>query len=856
MDREDTGRDLVVTQGEMALVKDGSNGPIDVIVGPYVYNMPKQDVPVQFDAEEGRFERCSAEEAIQLWPVVKEGQYVALQNPAQGDPDKHPEAGEKKKAIPLDVGRRINIPGPTTFALYPGQSAEVINGHILRTNQYLLVRIINGEEAMKHWAMAILKPQTTPPEDADYLDPDTDVDDEESLEKTAESKSKATEEIRPDEDVPNLVTGQLLIIKGTEVSFFMPMTGAEVLADGGKYIKDAVTLEQLELCILLDEDGTKEFVYGPDVVFPRPTQIFHKDEEGTRKFRAVELNELMGIYLKVIKSYSESGVPIGEGEELFITGKDQKIYWPRAEHSIIRYGDRDIHFAVAIPKGETRYVLDRSKGKVELVEGPIMFLPDPRKEVVIKRSLPLSLVQLLYPSNSEALEYNRPLREDEPIPLSAASLSAQQDFGSREYGEDRVTYRTASFSPEPVAELVGEEFQRGTEYTPPRTIELDTKYAGAPKINIWTGYAVKIVNATGESRIVVGPGTVHLAYDEIPEVFELSTGTPKSDDNIHRDVYLRVKANKVSDFIEDVETSDFVKVSIPISYRVNFEGDTKKFFDVENYVKFLTDHLRSLIANTVKQIGIEEFNKDYINILRNAILGKATEEAERPGRLFEENGMRIYDVELSKLFIGDSDIGDMLQDSQHDSVRRALTLASSRKELEAAKEEELITQDTEEAKNVTRRKRTVIEREAVERLSNLEVLRIVSLTKQQELRLKGEVEEQGHLNKIEEERLGRQKAEEEVEREHAKALVRIEVDAVVDRASAVTPDLIEAIQVFADKDLAGKLAKAMSPLAILGGSSITDVFAKLIQGTPLAEQLKLLEGRRSRRDMKTKEDVE
>ncbi len=61
---------------------------------------------------------------------------------------------------------------------------------------------------------------------------------------------------------------------------------------------------------------------------------------------------------------------------------------------------------------------------------------------------------------------------------------------------------------------------------------------------------------------------------------------------------------------------------------------------------------------------------------------------------------------------------------------------------------------------------------------------------------------------------------------------------VVDRANAVSPDFIAALQAFGDKALAEKLADSMAPLAILGGKSIADVFAQLVKGTNLEEILK------------------
>lgn len=808
--REGRGGDLVLAQGEMALAKDGANGNVDVIVGPYLHSLAKSDNPVIFNVDTGRFERCTPERAVQSWPVAKEGQYIILESPVKDDPGKHPEKG-KIKAQELDTGKRINIPGPTTFALFPAQSTLIIDGHILRTNQYLIARVINGEAAMENWAKAVLKPQTQ------EVEKEKISEKLEKEKKESQKSPKAIEEVRPDEETPHLVTGQLLIIKGTEVSFYIPPTGIEVIVEQGEYIRDAVTLEQLEYCILLDEEGTKEYVYGPAVVFPKPTQSFYTDSH-TRKFRAVELNELMGVYLKVIKPYEEDGEKHEEGDELFITGKEQRIYWPRVEHSVIKYGDRDMHYAVAIPKGEARYVLDRNSGEVNLIVGPKMFLPDPRGGVITRRKLPRNLVALLYPGNNEAIEYNRDFRgEDEPSQLSEVATAGLASFAS-------------------------DEFERKTSFTPPRTIQLDTKYDGAVRVMIWTGYAMKIVSMTGKERVVVGPETTFLEYDEVPEVFELSTGTPKSDDAIIKDVYLRVKANKVSDVVE-AETLDYVRLQIPISYRVSFEGDRKKWFDIENYVRFLTDHLRSLIANTVKQYGIEEFNGDYINILRDSILGTATASKEkhpgekRPGRGFEENGMRIYDVELGKMKIGDSEIEELLQNSQHESVRQTLSVTMDRRKLEVTEEKQEILQRTNEVEAATVYEAMAIEEETVKKQAVLN-----------DIKLKAELEEEKAKTEIHAEGVIRLESTDSQHREHIAKMIAVEVEGIIEKAKAITPDMIEAIQVFADKELAGKLATSMGPLAILGGASVADVFNKLVAGTPLGKSIEeIMKGRIARR---------
>jgi len=68
--------------------------------------------------------------------------------------------------------------------------------------------------------------------------------------------------------------------------------------------------------------------------------------------------------------------------------------------------------------------------------------------------------------------------------------------------------------------------------------------------------------------------------------------------------------------------------------------------------------------------------------------------------------------------------------------------------------------------------------------------------------------------------------------------LKAEVEGVVDRAKAVSPDFIAALQAFGDRALAEKLAESMAPLAILGGKSIAEVFAQLVKGTKLEDILK------------------
>jgi major vault protein len=840
--------DLVLAQGEQALLQDGSNGNVDVIVGPYKHSPAETDVPVEWEADNGKFRRCTLAEAIKLWPFAKEGQYVVLSNPTKEDHSKHP-VKAKQGATELDMGKVVNIPGPATFPLFPGQSAKVISGHILRTNQYLVVQVVNAEEARSNWADGIVKKQTAPLGEGEEVEP---------------KKTAPKGEVTAGMAIPALVTGKLLIIKGTEVSFYIPPTGIEVIAEEPRefssasssrvprdlYIRDAVSLEQLEYCILLDEDGTKEYVRGPKVVFPKPTQMFYRSTvSNSRKLRAVELNELMGLYIKVIKPYSDNGSEFSEGEEIFIKGTEQKIYWPRAEHSVIKYGKQDIHYAIAIPKGEARYVLDRNTGDVKVVEGPKMFLPDPRNEVIVRRTISPKMVSLLYPGNDEALEYNAVMAPKQ-TDLAKQGLKYTR---SRDIPGESVFLAASpgydSFVPD---EIGGESFERKEGFTPPRTIQLNTKYDGAIRVQVWTGYAIKIVGMTGESRVVVGPATTFLGYDEVPEVFELSTGTPKTDRRCQKDVYLRVFANKVSDVVM-VETADLVSVSIPLSYRVNFEGEQDKWFDVENFVKFLTDHIRSLVINTAKQHGIEAFHNNYIDILRDTILGETSAEGNgggRPGRVFEENGMRIYDVELGEVQIGDDELGEvqigdeniaeMLLDNQHASVRQTLELTIHRKTLDTTTELERINRQIDGAKMETTLALIENNRQAGTARAAVRLEEVNAEAVNRQAVLDADLADEKVLSEIDESRLLSKKNNNEATEAHLESLAKIDTDAISGRMKAISPDLVKVIDLASDRQFAGTLAEKMAPLAIIGGKSITDAFSNLISGTAIGKKLQNL----------------
>lgn len=630
-------RDLVLPPGAFAYMQDVTTGMVKTFVGPCVINQTAQELPVIYDPRDKRFRICSSlEEAVCKVPVAVEGSYLVLLNPAVASGEEHPQPGNSGKPSPsLQVGRKINIPGPVMFALWPGQEGKVVKGHHLRSNQYLIARVYNEEEARKNWPRAVVK--------------------------GAEEETTIA--------VPaDLTVGRQIVIKGTEVSFYMPPTGVSVVVDEkGSYVREALTLERLEYAILIDEDGNKRYERGPQVVFPEPTEQF-AESGGQIKFRAVELNEIQGLHIKVIAPYND-GADRKEGDELFLTGRDVQIYFPREEHAIIKYDGAAKHFATAVPVGEGRYVMNRLTGEIETVRGPNMLLPDPRTRVIVRRVLSDRECGMWYPDNVEVREYNANLRQVvSQAPTTRSGVVSEGDYarhagkGGRNLMKGAVAYSANMAMEESRStrdqRVVAEELSRNASYTEPRTITLSSKLAGVPGIEVWPGYAVLVKNKTGARRVVVGPASILLDYDETLEVMELSTGKPKATDHLLRTVFLKHAQNLVTDIISGVETTDHFTLTIKLQFRAKFTGDDKlRWFEGGNYVKLLCDHVRSMVKARVRGFNLRDFYGDSEKILRDLVLGVKPEDgSDRPGLRFEENGLSVYELEVLSVNIEDEDV--------------------------------------------------------------------------------------------------------------------------------------------------------------------------------------------------------
>ena len=796
--------DLLLPQGCYAFVQDGATGQVDVIVGPTKVSLAETDRPVRYDTRTGNYTRVTNAEAITPVITASEGQYLVLTNPA--NENKHPNGKGKVVTEILQIGKKLNISGPTSFALYPGQTCNVIEGHQLKYNEYLIIRIYDQAEANKNWDLV-----------------------KSCLKVSSNEDSKAVYAKKED-----VTLGSLFIVRGIDTSFFIPPTGVEVQKDElGYYVRQAVTLETLEYCVLLDQNGEKRYVKGPEVVFPNPTETFVSSGD-SKKHTSVELNENMGIYVKVIQDYKEDEKEYKSGDELFITGKETKIYYPRAEHAIIKYGNQVQHYAIALPEGEGRYVLDKDTGDVSIVRGPKMLLPNPIKQVVVRRVLNEKIVDLWFPGNTEAKQVNKQL--EETLRDSGEEFISSFANTSRSFMSSSVKSRTALYD-ESVHSM-----QRGTTYTKPRTITLDNKYEGVVMLNIWPGYAVQTVSKNGERDVIKGPKIIHLEYDQTLEILELSTGKPKSDGLLYRTAYLQTKNNIVSDIIEAI-TADQVQVSIRLSYRVNFSEDAEsKWFNVSNYVKLLTQHLRSVVRNAIKKTSLETFNEKSTDIIRDTVLG-TTVDGKRTGKTFDENGMVVYDVEVLNIQINDSAVARLLLDTNHKIVENNLRLTEKRSTTKFQEEQEKLEQLVLTAKDSTNAAKAATALNEIQRKLDTE-------TKERDLleciEKNAQLVHDGQLSR------NKELDEHQISFETSEAEIRIKE--AKEKLAAITPGLIEAAITLGGLGLADTLAKNIKQqtgglATLFGGESGFDGLIDSVKGTPLEDKIKdIITAFKSQRD--------
>jgi len=192
------------------------DGEVTLMVGPCLVSPTTTD-RIVVDNGEGGFEDAPGRDHTQNMVEVRDNQYAVLNNPLQapepGNPNGTFKAG-RNETRPLRNGTKQMIPGPCSFYLRPGQTAEVRDAHELGSNQYLVVKCY-GDVDIDAPYYDITRDSLGRPSTADD---DTPTD---PAGGPAPKKKKDRAFQR----------GTQVVIRGIDTQFYIPPTGMDVVPD-------------------------------------------------------------------------------------------------------------------------------------------------------------------------------------------------------------------------------------------------------------------------------------------------------------------------------------------------------------------------------------------------------------------------------------------------------------------------------------------------------------------------------------------------------------------------------------------------------------------------------------------------
>lgn len=327
-ERDVRERDILVASNEFAYVQDLTKGDIVLYVGPTKISLSNTERLVELRND--RFTPIRGDEGTGVSPFVSasSAQYVVLENPPK-DAAAKPVKGNNS-AIELLAGRKVVVPGPATFPLWPGQRARVIGGHELREDEYLVVRIYDSVEG---------------------------------------------------DDAP---IGTERIVKGSETSFYIPRTGLEVVpTDRNGYVRKARRLHKnmgLHVRVVKafvaaegDQVPPGSYAAGQDVFLHGREGFFFPTEtlEVVGEVQAIPIAEKEGIYVREIESGKVTTVA---GPVNYLPDPTREEVIPRvldaATATLYGIARPDASRAVSIYVPPSTAVLVTAKNKREIVKGP------------------------------------------------------------------------------------------------------------------------------------------------------------------------------------------------------------------------------------------------------------------------------------------------------------------------------------------------------------------------------------------------------------------------------------------------------------------------------------------------------
>ena len=580
-----------------------------------------------------------------------------------------------------------------------------------------------------------------------------------------------------------------------------------------RLVRRAVVLSEKGFCVILDADGKRQIKRGPARVFPGPYDSFVSKGSSDRIYYAYELLPQRALWLRFI-------API-EKERLI---------------DLLPHG-------VAVDQ-------DMNPGDELILTGVNSFF------------FPFNEIEILHPLTGQPHVGN----DHSDIFIEAIGIDQKSGIYVRDLatGEARLVRGKRSYLVDPRKEvhitrtLSTEDWNLWiAAHEPYKRVPSPQTTPWAVSIIVPHNTAVLATSADGE-RVIEGPCVELLAYEESLAKLSLSTGTPKTDEKRIRTCFLRTISNRVSDVIP-LETADFVRLDVRVSYQVNFEAEYKdRWFNHEDYVGVLCDHLRSLVRSRARQVPLVELWSNIPTIIRDTILGEHTE-AGRDGRQFEENGMHVTEVEVLSSEILDDEIADLLESVQRESVSLVINDRQAGEQLRSEKLRHEITRDRMVMKRTEAERKAELD-EVVRKLAadarlaqlradeaaHREASQLAAAREAEELKAglerhrastSAEIANQRDATAagVDNDRLihEEQQAYGQAMNAMEVALIQARSQATVAEREAVQPALVEALTALGDKLVLGEVAENMNLVSLFKGKDVASIFRDVIGGTKL-----------------------
>jgi major vault protein len=909
-------RKIPVTERQFLWVQDDDKGEVILHVGPTMVSPTAADRVVVDDGQGGFREDTSGQP--QRMVELSDAQYAVLSNPMlekEDGPNGKCKLG-RNESKPLRNGTRDMIPGPCSFYLRPGQRVEVRDAHELASNQYLVVKVygqvdkkapyyaitaksaaittataedVTSENStgianvepvdLSRGQLIVIRGLDTqfyiPPTGVDVV-PDLSVD-EKGTQLTAQAARKILstlpipaapepagfmaqsnalvqqqqneyeDDSRSKKEKARMPVDQAARTRQAVQRAPAPIVAEEAQAQDlsgddiqvllasdvhrqalerevrkSRLVRQAVVLGEKEFCVILDADGKRQIKVGPARVFPGPYDSFMTKGSNNRIYYAYELLPQRALWLRFIAPVSREKLTqrLPRGVEL-----DKDGYFPGDE--LIMTGVNSFFF-------------------------------------------PFNEIEILHPLTGRPHVGN----DHSDVFIEAIGIDQKSGIYVRDLstGEVRLVRGKQSYLVDPRKEvhitrtISAEDWNLWIAASEPhKQTQKSITTPWAISINVPHNMAIMAASADGQ-RVIQGPCVELLLYQETLVPMNLSTGTPKGDTRMMRTCFLRTVGNQVSDVIR-LETSDFVQIDVRVSYRVTFHNEHRnEWFNHENYVGVLCDHLRSLVRSRCRALVLSELWPNLPTVIRDIILGEKKEEGGRKGRLFEENGMHVTEVEVLASEILDAEIARLLENVQRESVSLHIADRQASEQLRSEKLRHNIERDRLEMRREAQERQAQLD-DIIRRLdvdARLADIRNAGSVSKEQAELQAQREEselkarlgrdllslQAHLQRLSQEagtEVEAAKLRHEVELLHRQALSGIAIAqleaqsrALVAERQAVQPALVEALTAVGDKMVLSEVAANMNLVSLFKGKDVATIFADVLGGTKVGRTIATL----------------